>query len=81
MEILFNAKTFGDAYIKAIWKDYGNALDELYIQYPKWESNAIFNDLCNLFIKYYEQYEIFISETSKRNLLYKEPALCKAILQ
>ena len=56
---------FGDAYIKAIWKDYGNALDELYIQYPKWESDAIFNDLCNLFIKYYEQYEIFISETSK----------------
>ena len=56
---------FGDAYIKAIWKDYGEALDELYIQYPKWESDAIFNDLCNLFIKYYEQYEIFISETSK----------------
>lgn len=58
-------EAFGEAYIKAIWKDYGNALDELYIQYPKWKSDAVFNDLCNLFIKYYEQYEIYISETSE----------------
>ena len=54
---------FGESYAKAIWKDYGKALDKLYLDYPDWKDDTVFNDICDVIIKYYNQYEIYISET------------------
>ncbi|NLL69737.1 MAG: hypothetical protein GX238_01250 [Epulopiscium sp.] len=52
-----------ESYVKTIWKNYGKTLDELYILYPNWEDDNVFNGLCELIVEYYKQYEIYISET------------------
>lgn len=53
----------GESYVKAIWIKYGQVLSRLYEDYPNWKDDTVFNETCELIIEYYNQYEIFISET------------------
>lgn len=56
---------FGESYIKGIWADYGRALNKLYEDYPMWKDNTVFNDIIFLNKKYYNQFDIYISQTTQ----------------
>jgi len=53
----------GESYVKAIWTKFGKALNKLYDEYPNWKDDAVFNDICELIIEYYNQYEIYLHDT------------------
>ena len=56
---------FSESYVKAIWTEYGQALNKLYEEYPFWKNISVFDDLISLNIKYFNQFDIYISETTE----------------
>lgn len=61
----FIEEGLGESYTKVIWKDYDKILDKLYQDYPDWKDDDVFDDVCDVIVKYYNQYEIYISETAQ----------------
>ena len=56
---------FGEAYVKGIWSEYGRALNKLYEDYPMWKDNTVFDDIISLNEKYYNQFDIYISQITQ----------------
>ena len=54
-----------ESYVKAIWSEYGRALNKLYKDYPMWKNATVFDDVISLIEKYYNQFDIYISQTSQ----------------
>lgn len=54
---------YQDSYVKAIWVDLGITLYKLYEQHPMWTNQAVFKKLIDLIKNYYNQFEIYISDT------------------
>lgn len=56
---------FGESYIKVIWSEYGRELNKLYEEYPMWKDNTVFDDVISLNEKYFNQFDIYISQTAQ----------------
>lgn len=56
---------FEGAYIKAIWVEYGKAMDNLYVNFPLWKDETVFDDVISLIEKYYNQFEIYLHQESR----------------
>jgi hypothetical protein len=48
-----------ESYVKAIWSEYGRALNKLYKDYSMWKDATVFDDVIFLIEKYYNQFDIY----------------------
>ena len=49
-------------YIKSIWIDFGQVMDTLFKDYPNWKNESVLHDLTLLIEKYYNQFDIYLSQ-------------------